>query len=168
MAAEKVREFTKLTGAETPDRPKCMSRSDVQFLIAMCTSELVELAQTVCDNEVDAMKMVRDAVGTDVKKSTPPVDTVTIIAEQADAAVDVYYYCLNAFAKVGVNLDLVFDEVHRANMAKRFSDGTFHRREDNKIIKPPGWTEPDINAVIQRQIDSGSWYRPSDECRTAH
>jgi predicted HAD superfamily Cof-like phosphohydrolase len=155
--AARVREFTALSGAATPDRPSPMNKDEVKFLIRMCTSELVELAQTVTNSAEEAMVMVRDAVGTDVKESELPNNPVAVIAGQADAAVDTWIYILNAFAKKGVNLDPVFDEVHRANMDKRFPDGTFHRREDGKIIKPPEFVEADVKKVIRKQLADGAW-----------
>jgi predicted HAD superfamily Cof-like phosphohydrolase len=44
-------------------------------------------------------------------------------------------------------LDEVFKEVHRSNMAK-LVDGKVIRREDGKILKPAGWTPPDIKGVL--------------------
>lgn len=83
---------------------------------------------------------------------------MTIISEQADAFVDVYYYMLNAAAKKGVNVSAIFDIVHNANMAKRDpATGKFLKRDDGKIIKPAGWRAPDIKAEIQRQLTHGAW-----------
>ena len=83
---------------------------------------------------------------------------MTIICEQADAFVDVYYYMLNAAAKKGVNVSAIFDIVHNANMAKRDpATGKFLKRDDGKIIKPAGWRAPDIKAEIQRQLTHGAW-----------
>ena len=82
----------------------------------------------------------------------------TVIAEQADALIDCYYYSLNAAAKKGVNLSKIFQVVHKANMDKRDPvTGKFLRREDGKIIKPKGWMEPDITAEIIRQGNEGSF-----------
>jgi predicted HAD superfamily Cof-like phosphohydrolase len=46
-----------------------------------------------------------------------------------------------------IPLASVFAEVHRSNMAKRV-DGVVLRRADGKIIKPPGWQPPNIQAVL--------------------
>ena len=71
--------------------------------------------------------------------------------------VDSWYYMLDTACKHGINLSAIFDKVHEANMSKRFPDGTFHRREDGKIEKPPGWTPPNISGEINRQYREGSW-----------
>lgn len=85
-------------------------------------------------------------------------DEATVISEQADAFVDVYYYMLNAAAKKGINVSKIFDIVHGANMAKRDpTTGKFLKRDDGKIIKPAGWKAPDIKSEIQRQLTDGSW-----------
>ena len=78
------------------------------------------------------------------------------LACQLDAVVDLVYYCGNITKKhTGMpdeSLDEVFIEVHKANMNKIHPDGTVHRREDGKILKPEGWKEPDIISVIKRLL----------------
>lgn len=39
-------------------------------------------------------------------------------------------------------------EVVRSNLAKVIGPGLPHFREDGKVIKPPGWTPPDIAGAI--------------------
>ncbi len=157
--AEKVRQFTKGCGRECPTEPRVMTRDEVKFLIGMMLSEIVELAQTVTDSADEAVELVRERVAVDLKRNyVKPEDKFQLIADQADAVVDCAYYAHDAFAKTGVNLSRVFDIVHQANMNKRFPDGTFHKREDGKIIKPPGWTEPNIRQEIIEQYQEGSFY----------
>ncbi len=82
------------------------------------------------------------------------------IGAQADACVDAWYYMLNICAKHGINLSKLFDVIHEANMDKRDPEtGEFLRRSsDGKVIKRPGWQEPNIDAVIEKQMELGSWY----------
>lgn len=85
-------------------------------------------------------------------------DVAGLCGEQVDAIVDSYYYSLNAAAKCGMNASSVFNLVHGANMAKRDPEsGKFLKRADGKIIKPKGWTAPDVRKELQRQIDNGAW-----------
>lgn len=149
---EKVMEFTKESGAMVSLLPTPLTKEQVRFLVGMCASELVEMAQTVCDTPEEAMSMVSEGVKVDLNRDYKrPTDKFDVIAEQADAAVDCWYYMLNAFCKTNTNLSRVFDVVHAANMAKKFPDGTFHKRDDGKILKPEGWTPPDIVNEIQFQ-----------------
>lgn len=153
-----VKEFTEqASGRECPSRPVPMNKEEVSFIIKMCKSELWELAMTVCDTPEEAMEMVTCKLIDINPAYKKPQSELSIIAEQADAFVDINYYCLNAAAKKGINLRPIFVEVHQANMNKKFPDGEFHRRDDGKIIKPDNWREPDIEGVIQKQMISGSW-----------
>lgn len=156
----RVLEFTEGSmGKKMPKIPNKMTIEEVRFLTKMVLSELVELAQTVTPDTEQALELIEECVGTDVKLDyVPPETTEEIIAEQADSLVDIWYYSLNAAVKKGWNLDRIFDIVHQANMNKCWDDGEFHRREDGKIIKPTGWQEPNVLAEIQKQQQYGSDY----------
>lgn len=69
------------------------------------------------------------------------------IVEVADALADIIYIACGTAASYGIDLDEVFKEVHRSNMAK-LVDGKVIRRADGKIQKPEGWTPPDIKGVL--------------------
>ncbi len=60
---------------------------------------------------------------------------------------DIIYIVCGTAASYGIPLDRVFDEVHRSNMAK-LVDGKVIRRDDGKILKPEGWTPPDIKSIL--------------------
>ena len=70
-------------------------------------------------------------------------DLVNLAKELADI---IYIVCGTA-ASYGIPLNEVFEEVHRSNMDK-LVDGKPIRREDGKILKPEGWTAPDIKKVL--------------------
>jgi predicted HAD superfamily Cof-like phosphohydrolase len=57
---------------------------------------------------------------------------------------------------LGIPFRAVFKEVHRSNMAKLDKNGTVLRREDGKVIKPEGWTPPDIAGVLWGKSDEQS------------
>jgi predicted HAD superfamily Cof-like phosphohydrolase len=67
----------------------------------------------------------------------------------ADAIADSIWVLNVAAVRLGINLPAVWEEVKRTNMAK-FGPGSW-RREDGKLMKPPGWTAPDIEGVLLRQ-----------------
>jgi predicted HAD superfamily Cof-like phosphohydrolase len=152
-----VKQFTEESGHEIPKEPTLMSKDEVYFLIKMMLDEIMELGATVDGpNEVktNMINMIN------ASKSIPK-ETCTgheLIAAQADALVDCYYYSQNAAVKKGVNLSSVFNIVHKANMDKRDkTTGKFIKREDGKIVKPEGWMPPDITAEISRQARDGAW-----------
>jgi predicted HAD superfamily Cof-like phosphohydrolase len=71
------------------------------------------------------------------------------IIEIADALADIIYIACGTAASYGIPLDKVFEEVHRSNMAK-LVDGKPIYREDGKVLKPEGWTPPDIDGVLEK------------------
>jgi len=73
------------------------------------------------------------------------------LVEMADALADVIYVALGAAVSLGIELDPVFQEVHRSNMTKVWSDGQVRRREDGKVIKPPTYSPANIAQELQRQ-----------------
>lgn len=150
---EKVRDFTIQAGQHVTDVPKALSESEVRFLLRMCLSELQELALSVTDSVDASVAMLNDCMKTIDKSAHTKLHTEDeIIAAQADAVVDAWYYSCNAFAKKSVDVSQIFNVVHDANMAKRDpKTKKFIKREDGKIIKPEGWKEPDVVAEVARQ-----------------
>jgi len=69
------------------------------------------------------------------------------LVQIADALADLIYIACGTAVSYGIPLDRVFDEVHRSNMAK-LVDGKVIRREDGKVLKPAGWTPPDVAGII--------------------
>lgn len=66
-----------------------------------------------------------------------------------DALADVLYVTFGGLAAFGVAPAAVWQEVHRSNMAKLLPDGTVRRRDDGKVLKPDGWTPPDVAGVLR-------------------
>jgi predicted HAD superfamily Cof-like phosphohydrolase len=75
------------------------------------------------------------------------------IVEAADALADLEYVTLGSGWTLGLPLQDVFDEVHRSNMLKvDESTGFCVVSPDGKVLKPEGWTPPDVAAVLE--VDS--------------
>ena len=114
-----------------------------------------------CADQADALVDARRpaCLSSDASRAKPPVVVSTRRAKPLFARFQVYYYSLNAAAKKGMNLSAVFGVVHGANMAKRNpATGKFEKREsDGKIIKPPGWSPPDVEGELKRQLAEGSF-----------
>ena len=147
-----VKQFTEeANGTKCPVVPEKMTKTEVSFLLKMVLSEMTELAQTVTESYAEALQLVKDSVDVDPSSHHNLDDDVEIIAEQGDAMVDAWYYMLNSAAKKGINLSMIFDEVHGANMRKRDpKTNKFIKREsDGKILKPSGWKSADIPQVVR-------------------
>lgn len=162
--AEQVCEFTEAAGSPIPKIPEAFSYDGLFFLAKMMLDEIMEFMATVMGPEQaksDLKGFIRDSK--DIPK-TQQDDLTQLIADQADALVDSYYYSLNSAARHGMNISSLFAVVHQANMNKRDpSTGEFLRREDGKIIKPPGWQPPNVEAEMARQLEHGSFPLASDE-----
>lgn len=70
----------------------------------------------------------------------------------AKEAADVIVVVLGTMAEMGIPFDAVWSAVHESNMAKRGPNGEITRREDGKVLKPPGWTPPDIAALLRDEV----------------
>lgn len=82
-----------------------------------------------------------------------PIDDITLIS---DGIIDGKYVLDGLGNCLGLPLDKIFEEIHRTNMAKTVlrADGTRYvlRRADGKILKPDGWTPPDIKSILQKEL----------------
>lgn len=65
----------------------------------------------------------------------------------ADAVIDLLFVTLGTGVEWGLDLEPLWQEVCRTNMAKRGG----RRRSDGKWIKPPDWQPPNIAALIEAQ-----------------
>ncbi len=65
----------------------------------------------------------------------------------ADALADLIYVIKGAGVSFGIDLELVFKEVHRSNMSKVGG----HKRDDGKWVKPETYSPPDLKSIIDEQ-----------------
>lgn len=72
------------------------------------------------------------------------------LAEFADGLVDLVWVVLGTAAEAGLPFDALWAEVRRSNMAK--VGGRLDA--SGKLLKPPGWTPPDIHSVLSRFADT--------------
>ena len=130
---KKVKLFTQAT-AECSEAPRSMTQKEFSFLKT---------------NLLDEIKEIEDAFAQDCD----------LLVEQIDGVIDIMYYCMNAVAKLGVDLDPLIDIVCEANNSK-IVDGKVLRDQDpnsqryGKILKPEGWKEPQplMQAEINKQV----------------
>lgn len=115
-----VKEFQTAVGQNIGQAPVFPEPAERELRIKLLKEEYEEYIQGECKNDLE-----------------------NIAKELADI---IYIVCGTA-ASYGIPLDRVFDEVHRSNMAK-LVDGKVIRREDGKILKPEGWTPPDIKTIL--------------------
>ena len=66
----------------------------------------------------------------------------------ADALTDLLYVVYGAGHAFGIDLDECFQEVHSSNMSKLGPNGKPIHREDGKVMKGPGYFEPDLENIL--------------------
>lgn len=100
------------------------------------SNEILRLRERLLDEETGEFALAshrRDLVG------------------MADALADVVYVAYGTAATLGLDLDRVLDEVHRANMSKLDEDGRPVLRHDGKVLKSPRYRPPDVVGVVATQ-----------------
>lgn len=123
--------------------------SDVSAFHAACNVPMLTLPAVPPEDRVALRKSLIDE---EVNRELLPAMERGDIVEIADAMADSIYVIVGSALEYGVPLDRVWDAVQAANMAKVDPiTGKVRRREDGKILKPPGWTAPDIAAVLAGQ-----------------
>lgn len=75
------------------------------------------------------------------------------MVEVASELADLLYVVYGTAEELGIPLEQVFNAIHRANMSKVWDDGTVHRNEFGKVIKPPNFVKADINKVLYGKLD---------------
>jgi predicted HAD superfamily Cof-like phosphohydrolase len=74
------------------------------------------------------------------------------IEDLAKELVDLIYVTLGTVGAFGLTekFEAVFEAVHQSNMSKIGPDGKVHYNEYGKVIKPPGYTKPNIQEVLEK------------------
>jgi predicted HAD superfamily Cof-like phosphohydrolase len=73
------------------------------------------------------------------------------LVEIADACADLKWVIEGLEHTLKIPQQEVWNEVARSNLAKISADGKVHKRDDGKVLKPEGWTPPNIKDIIKRK-----------------
>ena len=68
--------------------------------------------------------------------------------EQLDALIDILVVTVGAIHSMGADAEGAWKEVMMTNFAKIGEDGKVRKREDGKVLKPIGWTPPDLKPYV--------------------
>jgi predicted HAD superfamily Cof-like phosphohydrolase len=72
------------------------------------------------------------------------------VVEQLDALIDILVVTIGAIHSAGFDGEGAWKEVMRTNFAKiDHETGKVRKREDGKVLKPLGWTAPDLKPFIE-------------------
>lgn len=75
-------------------------------------------------------------------------DNTRDVVESADALADLIYVIYGMALETGISLESVLGQVQASNMSKLGADGKPIYREDGKVLKGPGFFEPDIAGAL--------------------
>lgn len=72
--------------------------------------------------------------------------------EQLDALIDILVVTIGAIHSAGFDAEGAWKEVMKTNFAKIDSEtGKVRKREDGKVLKPLGWTPPDLKPFLKKK-----------------
>ena len=70
--------------------------------------------------------------------------------EQLDALIDILVVTIGAIHSMGADAEGAWQEVMRTNLAKIDpTTGKVRKREDGKVLKPEGWTAPELAQFVR-------------------
>lgn len=108
-----------------------------------------------CDQKVDAyaisqyamyLKLIDEEVN-ELHQAVSADD----LNEQLDALVDILVVTIGAIHSAGFDGEGAWKEVMRTNFAKIDKDtGKVRKREDGKVLKPIGWTPPELGPFLKK------------------
>ncbi len=71
--------------------------------------------------------------------------------EQLDALIDILVVTIGAIHSAGFDAEGAWKEVMATNFAKIDKEtGKVRKREDGKVLKPLGWTAPDLKSYLNK------------------
>ena len=107
--------------------------------------------QTVDEENISQYAMYLKLIDEEVSElHQAVVDNDTV--EQLDALVDILVVTIGAIHSAGFDGEGAWREVMSTNFAKIDRQlGKVRRREDGKILKPNGWTPPQLNKFLKRE-----------------
>jgi predicted HAD superfamily Cof-like phosphohydrolase len=71
--------------------------------------------------------------------------------EQLDALIDILVVTIGAIHSMGADAEGAWKEVMRTNFSKvDIKTGKVRKREDGKVLKPIGWTAPNLGPFIKK------------------
>ena len=71
--------------------------------------------------------------------------------EMLDALIDILVVTIGGIHSMGADAEGAWKEVMRTNFAKIDKDtGKVRKREDGKVLKPMGWTAPELEKFLKK------------------
>jgi predicted HAD superfamily Cof-like phosphohydrolase len=105
--------------------------------------------QTVTDFNQDQFKLYVKLIEEEVGELTVAINNNDKV-ETLDALIDILVVTIGATHSLGADGEGAWKEVMRTNFAKIDKEtGKVRKREDGKVLKPQGWTPPELKPFIK-------------------
>ena len=106
-----------------------------------------------CDQTVDEFNQKQfglyvDLIDEEFKELKEAINNNNTV-ETLDALIDILVVTIGAIHSAGFDAEGAWREVMNTNFAKIGNDGKVRKREDGKVLKPVGWTPPNLRAFIK-------------------
>lgn len=69
-----------------------------------------------------------------------------------DALIDILVVTTGAIHSMGADAEGAWREVMRSNFAKIGDNGKVSKRDDGKVLKPQGWTAPNLKPFLKKSV----------------
>ena len=108
-----------------------------------------------CDQKVDAYaisqyKMYLNLIKEEYTELQQAVTDDNLV-EQLDALIDILVVTIGAIHSAGFDAEGAWKEVMNTNFAKIDKEtGKVRKREDGKVLKPVGWTPPNLEPYLKK------------------
>jgi predicted HAD superfamily Cof-like phosphohydrolase len=103
---------------------------------------------TICNEE--QYKLYRDLISEETAELNAAVAQGDRV-EELDALIDILVVTIGAIHSLGADGEGAWKEVMRTNFAKIDREtGKVRKREDGKVLKPMGWTAPDLQPFLKK------------------
>jgi predicted HAD superfamily Cof-like phosphohydrolase len=107
--------------------------------------------QSVGEFNVAQFNLYTKLIEEEFKELKVAVDSVDQV-ETLDALVDILVVTIGALHSLGADAEGAWKEVMRTNFAKiDHETGKVRKREDGKVLKPVGWTPPNLKPFLSKE-----------------
>lgn len=112
------------------------------------TKFMLACDQTVCEFNELQLGMYHTLIKEETKELQEAFDQSDRV-EILDALIDIIVVTVGAINSMGANGEAAWNEVMRTNFAKiDTATGKVRKREDGKVLKPDGWTPPNLENFV--------------------
>lgn len=103
-----------------------------------------------CDQTVGSVNLDQYALYLDlIREEVQELEDSRHPVSDLDAMIDILVVTIGAIHSMGADAEGAWNEVMRSNLAKIDPEsGLVLKREDGKVLKPAGWTAPNLDPFL--------------------